>query len=109
MRRLIGFALIGLAAVAVANAMVNPRPAAPVAAPHNIDFAKCNRLAEVAGAAMALRQLGADESAAMAQGGSEAQRIVSRAYAEPMAASGDGKALAARNFADSIKHECIRG
>ncbi|RVC71329.1 hypothetical protein EN759_00505 [Mesorhizobium sp. M00.F.Ca.ET.038.03.1.1] len=108
MRRLIGFVLIGLAAVAVANAMVNPHKPepAPVA---QIDFAKCNRLAEIAGAAMALRQTGADESAAMAQGGSAAQSIVARAYAEPIAASGDAKALAARNFADSIKHECIRG
>ncbi|MGX7874408.1 hypothetical protein ACVDG5_018100 [Mesorhizobium sp. ORM6] len=106
MRKLWGIVAIG-AAVAAANVMVKiPERPAPVA---QIDFAKCNRLAEVAGAAMALRQLGTDEAAAVAKGGSEAQGIVSRAYAEPIAASGDAKALAARNFADSIKHECIRG
>ncbi|QPC91483.1 hypothetical protein [Mesorhizobium sp. INR15] len=111
MRRLIGIVLIGLAAVAVANAMVNPRLAAPSRpAVAQIDFAKCNRLAEMAGAAMALRQLGSDESAAMRQDMSgEARRIVSRAYGEPIAATGDARALAARNFADSVKHECIRG
>lgn len=108
MRRLIGIALIGAAAVAVANAMVNPRPATQPAAPHSIDFARCNRLAEIASAAMALRQLGTAESVAMRQASGDGQEIVSRAYAEPIAASGD-KALAARNFADSIRHECIRG
>ncbi|TGT90876.1 MULTISPECIES: hypothetical protein [unclassified Mesorhizobium] len=106
MRKLWGLVAIG-AAVAAANAMVKiPERPAPVA---QIDFARCNRLAEAAGAAMALRQIGTEESAAMRQASGDGLEIVSRAYAEPIAASGDAKALAARNFADSIKHECIRG
>lgn len=44
----------------------------------------------------------------MRQASGDAESIVARAYAEPIAAAGE-RALAARNFADSIKHECIRG
>lgn len=82
----------------------------PARQPEQIDFAGCNRLAEAAGAAMALRQLGSDESQVMRQDMSgAAQRVVSRAFAEPIAAGDGAKALAARNFADSIKHDCLRG
>ena len=82
----------------------------PDGQPDQIDFAGCNQLAETAGAAMALRQLGGDESQVMRQDMSDgARRVVSRAFAEPIAAGDGGKALAARNFADSIKHDCLRG
>lgn len=75
----------------------------------------CSKLSEVGATAMALRQLGSDEpnridlaSLLVHQDMSAAARsIVSRAFAEPIVAGREAKALATRNFADSIEQECL--
>lgn len=71
--------------------------------------ATCADLADIAQTAMTYRQLEGDESKVAGQGSRAARRIVSRAFALPIEGDKDAKALAVRNFADSIKHECLNG
>jgi len=102
-RWIVGLGLVGL----LAYAMVSKEPSAPQSQISKTD--RCKNIGERAGLAMGLRQLGTDQISLNERFKDDpvALSLLSRAYQLPLASSSDGKALAARNFADSEVAKCL--